>query len=255
MAADDWKKLQRRITKCHRCPRLIRHCENIAQVKRKQYLEFDYWGKPVPDFGSAPADLLIVGLAPGAHGANRTGRMFTGDRSGDWLFKAMHRAGFANVPGSVDRTDGLELINSVITAVCHCAPPDNKPTSDEVAACSTHLEDTIELCQAKVYLALGKLAWDATWRYAKSHGWHDDPSAVQSADSKTAGRKVRIARPKFAHNADYKFPNGLWMVGSYHPSQQNTFTGRLTEKMFNAVFNKVKRKIASSNRASAKKRR
>ena len=231
--AGSWKRLQREIVACETCPRLIRHCEQIAEKKRKAYLDFDYWGRPVPNFGVAPASLLIVGLAPGAHGANRTGRMFTGDRSGDWLFKAMHKAGFANQPTSIDRADGLELIDCVITAVCQCAPPDNKPTRDEVANCEPYLDRTISLCQPEVYLALGKLAWDATVRYAKGQGWID-----------AKNRPV-----KFSHNAAMQFSTGKWLIGSYHPSQQNTFTGRLTEPMFNAVFRQVKRKIKSASKA------
>jgi uracil-DNA glycosylase family 4 len=238
VTTSEWEKHQRRITRCKRCPRLIEHCQNIATVKRAAYRDFKYWGKPVPDFGSAPAELLIVGLAPGAHGANRTGRMFTGDRSGDWLFKAMHKAGFANQPNSSDREDGLELINAVITAVCNCAPPDNKPTREEVESCEPHLDKTIALCRPKIFLALGKLGWDATIRYAIKNDWLE---SHRSKENET--KKRRPAKPKFSHGAEVQFVNETWLIGSYHPSQQNTFTGRLTEKMFNGVFRQVKSKL------------
>jgi len=225
-AAEDWNRLQRKIVRCKKCPRLIEHCKAIAIKKRKAYIDHDYWGKPVPNLGTGKADLLVMGLAPGAHGANRTGRMFTGDRSGDWLYRAMHKAGFANQAESIDRDDGLELFNAVVSNVCCCAPPDNKPTREEVANCQPFLKQTVLQVQPKVILALGRLAWAETLRLAKEIEWQS------ASDPKP---------PKFGHGAEFQFPNGVWLLASYHPSQQNTFTGRLTEAMFNKVFRRVKK--------------
>lgn len=225
-AADDWQRLQRRIVRCKKCPRLIEHCKAIAKKKRKAYIDHDYWGKPVDNFGDGKADLLVMGLAPGAHGANRTGRMFTGDRSGDWLYRAMHKAGFASQAESVDRDDGLQLSNAVVSGVCHCAPPDNKPTREEVANCQPFLEQSVLQVEPKVILALGRLAWVETLRLAKDIGW------LSTSDPKP---------PKFGHGAEFQFPGGVWLLASYHPSQQNTFTGRLTEVMFDKVFRRAKK--------------
>lgn len=225
---EQWQRLQRRIVRCKKCPRLIDHCKTIAKKKRKAYADQKYWGKPVENFGTGQCDLLVMGLAPGAHGANRTGRMFTGDRSGDWLYRAMHRAGFASQPESTDREDGLRMINAVVSGVCHCAPPDNKPTREEVANCQPFLEQTVKEVQPKVILALGRLAWTETLRLAKEIQWIDRDSEKP---------------PKFGHGAEFCFPNGVWLIASYHPSQQNTFTGRLTNDMFDAVFSRV-RKLA-----------
>lgn len=224
LRADAWQKLQRRIVRCKKCPRLIEHCKTVAIEKRKAYRDQDYWGKPVPNFGDGRADLLVLGLAPGAHGANRTGRMFTGDRSGDWLYAAMHKFGFASQAESTDRDDGLQLQNAVVSNVCCCAPPGNKPTRDEVANCQPFLRQTVEQVQPKVVLALGRLAWAETMRLAKVIGWTDATSARP---------------PKFAHGSEYQFRGSVWLLGSYHPSQQNTFTGRLTEAMFHQVFRRV----------------
>ena len=225
-AAEDWQRLQRRAIRCKKCPRLIEHCKTIATKKRKAYADQDYWGKPVENFGDGQADLLVMGLAPGAHGANRTGRMFTGDRSGDWLYRAMHKAGFASQPESVDRNDGLKMINAVVSGVCRCAPPDNKPTREEVLNCQPFLQQTVAQVQPKVILALGRLAWAETLRLAKQEAWFD---------------RKENRPPKFAHGAEFSFDNGVWLLGSYHPSQQNTFTGRLTEKMFDQVFARTKK--------------
>ncbi len=215
----NWRRLNSEIKKCEQCPRLTTYCKQIATTKRRSYLNDRYWGKPVPNFGSAPADLLIVGLAPGAHGANRTGRMFTGDRSGDWLYRALHRAGFANQPKSISRKDGLVLKNCVITAICHCAPPGNKPTTDEIAKCQIWLQQTFDACRPKVIVALGQLAWRSTIRLCTAVDWIPGTT-----------------RPKFSHGVYYELEGNRHLLGSYHPSQQNTFTGRLTEKMLDDVF-------------------
>jgi uracil-DNA glycosylase family 4 len=196
----------------------VEHCQVIAREKRRAYREWEYWGRPVPNFGDPAARLLVVGLAPAAHGANRTGRLFTGDRSGEWLYRALHKAGFANRPESSTRDDGLELYDCAITAICHCAPPANKPTAQEIEACRPWLEDTFQLLNAKVFLALGQIAWKGIADHAAGKGWFD-------------GR-----RPKFGHGAQAALSDGRWLLGSYHPSQQNTFTGRLTEPMFDQVF-------------------
>jgi uracil-DNA glycosylase family 4 len=213
-----WISLNKRVVACDRCPRLRTHCQAIAQTKRRAYLDDIYWGRPVPNFGDASARLLIVGLAPGAHGANRTGRMFTGDRSGDWLFRALFKAGFANQAEATSREDGLVLSDCAITAVCHCAPPDNKPTRDEVDACRPWLDQTCALLPVRVFVALGQIGWKAAVGYAVQKNWH-------------SGRL-----PKFAHGAKVALSEDRWLLGSYHPSQQNTFTGRLTEPMLDSVF-------------------
>ncbi|MFP6611777.1 MAG: uracil-DNA glycosylase [Pirellulales bacterium] len=221
-----WDRLNRRIVRCAACPRLIAHCQATASQKRRAFLDWDYWGRPVPNFGNPDGRLLIVGLAPAAHGANRTGRMFTGDRSGNWLYRALHRAGFASQANSDSLEDGMKLNDCVITAVCHCAPPENKPAIDEVANCRTWFDDTISLCTPQVYLALGQISWKAIVKYAAEQSWYE-------------GRQ-----PKFAHGACVKLLNGSTLIGSYHPSQQNTFTGRLTEPMLDEVFRKIKRLLA-----------
>ena len=200
---------------------------NIGEVKRRAYLDWDYWARPVPNFGDPDAKLLIVGLAPAAHGANRTGRMFTGDRSGDWLFRALHRVGFANQAEAASADDGLELINCAITAVCHCAPPDNKPTRDEIENCQEWLDDTLKLLKPTVFLALGQIGWKAAVDMAIERGWW-------------SGK-----RPAFGHGAEAEFDNGALLLGSYHPSQQNTFTGRLTEEMLDAVMKRAAEAVAS----------
>ncbi len=223
---EQWQLLQRKIVRCKKCPRMIEHCKSVAQKKRKAYIDQKYWGKPVENFGDGQAELLVMGLAPGAHGANRTGRMFTGDRSGDWLYRAMHKAGFASQLESIDRDDGLQLVNAVVSGVCHCAPPDNKPTREEVANCQPFLEQTVSQVNPQVILALGRLAWAETLRLAKYLRWLDQGSEKP---------------PKFGHGAEFRFSNGVWLLASYHPSQQNTFTGRLTEKMFDTVFARAKK--------------
>ncbi len=191
-------------------------------------MEDDYWGGPVPNFGDPKARLLIVGLAPGAHGANRTGRMFTGDRSGDWLYRALHRAAFASQATSTDRHDGLQLTDCSITAVCHCAPPRNLPSAAEISNCRQWLEATLVIVPATVVVALGQIAWKATLNHALAKGW-------------IAERSMR-----FAHGAQVQLAGQRWLLGSYHPSQQNTFTGRLTEAMLDAIFARARQLIAAS---------
>jgi uracil-DNA glycosylase family 4 len=205
--------------------------ESIRQVgveKRKAYKDWTYWARPVPNFGDPAARLLIVGLAPAAHGANRTGRMFTGDRSGEWLYRALFKAGFANQSHSTSRDDGLNLSDCAITAVCHCAPPDNKPTTEEIARCRRWLTETIDLMQPRVLLALGQIAWKAALAEVRCRDWH-------------TGRL-----PKFGHGATAPLADGRWLLGSYHPSQQNTFTGKLTELMFDAVFAAARTLLATT---------
>lgn len=217
-----WDLLNRKVVACERCPRLIEHCRSIAETKRRAYLDDEYWGGPVPNFGDSNATLLVVGLAPGAHGANRTGRMFTGDRSGDWLFRALHKAGFANQPESSGRHDGLALTGAAITNACHCAPPDNKPTREEIANCQDWFRSIIELLPVRVFVGLGQVGWRAVVDFARDQGW------------------LTGKLPKFSHGAKLDLGEGRWLIGSFHPSQQNTFTGRLTEPMLDAVFQKAR---------------
>jgi uracil-DNA glycosylase family 4 len=224
----NWDNLQESIIHCARCERLRTHCSSVAEVKRAAFSDSLYWGRPVPNLGSPEAELLIVGLAPAAHGANRTGRMFTGDRSGDYLFKALSMTGWCNQAESVSREDGLQLNSAVITAIAHCAPPDNKPLPEEIAHCRSYLRETIEqLPELKTIVCLGKIAFDET--------------------VKTLGlMEVAIARPKpkFAHGAAYTLDfreEPLALLASYHPSQQNTFTGRVTLDMLVAIFNRARR--------------
>lgn len=224
--------LNRQIVACGRCPRLVQHCRAVAKEKRKAFVADEYWGRPVPNFGATPASILIVGLAPGAHGANRTGRMFTGDRSGDWLYRALHRAGLATQPTSVERADGTELIDCLITAAGHCAPPGNKPTPGELANCEPFLVDTVRLCRPKTIVALGAIAWRSVCRL---------PDILVPG-----GRQ-----PRFAHAAEIRLAEDRWLIGSYHPSQQNTFTGRLTEAMLDDVFTRA---VLRSGRPGPRKR-
>lgn len=210
--------LQKQIVGCDRCPRLREHCTRIAEVKRRAYRDETYWGKPVPSFGDPNARVVIVGLAPGAHGANRTGRMFTGDSSGDFLYRVLHATGFASQPTSRSADDGLTLRDLWITASAHCAPPDNKPGKDEIAACRYWLEQELALLnRVQVVVALGRIAFDNYLDILRARG------EVAS----------RSAYP-FAHQA--VFPLDPVLIGSYHPSQQNTSTGKLTEPMLRAVF-------------------
>jgi uracil-DNA glycosylase family 4 len=219
--------LHAEVAACERCERLRTYCAGVAREKRRAYREWDYWGRPVPGFGDPRARIWIVGLAPAAHGANRTGRIFTGDRSGDFLFAALHRVGLANQPTSVRRGDGLELTDVYISATARCAPPGNKPLPAEVGNCAAYLDREWDLLRRKrVLLALGKIAWDACVALARRNG----------AD---VG-----ARVEFGHGAEWPM-GGVTLVGSYHVSQQNTFTGRLTEGMFDKV---LRRCIAIADR-------
>ena len=213
--------LQRRVIACRRCPRLVEYREKVAREKRRMFREWEYWGKPVPGFGDPKAELLIVGLAPAAHGANRTGRMFTGDRSGDFLFRALYEAGLASQPDSHDRKDGLRLRRCYITAALRCAPPANKPLPQELRDCQPYLEKELELLRGvRAVLALGKIAFD---RYLSVVGEH-------------ANLPPRAKMP-FAHGASYELPAGLpRLFACYHPSQQNTQTGKLTRAMMQAVL-------------------
>ena len=232
MSKARWNRLATQVKRCTNCPRLIEHCQKVALVKRKAYQNEKYWGKPVPNFGAPNVGLLIVGLAPGAHGANRTGRMFTGDRSGQWLYRAMQRAGFASQSESEHRGDGLELIDSAVTNICRCAPPDNKPSKTELENCRPFFHETLNLCDPIVILALGSLAWKATIQLVTENSWFDPPKR----------------RPPFAHGSKVKLHDDRWLLGSYHPSQQNTFTGRLTEPMLDSVFRQVRNLIQESKR-------
>ena len=229
MSADRLGDLVADITTCRACPRLVEWREEVAREKRASYANDDYWGRGVPGFGDPKAKLMVVGLAPAAHGANRTGRMFTGDRSGEWLYRALHEAGFANQPESLDATDGLELINCTITNICRCAPPGNKPLPEELSNCQPFFAETLKLCQSRVIVALGGLAWRATLVQLMESGWI---GAIKP-------------RPKFTHGALVELSKDRWLLGSYHPSQQNTFTGKLTRKMLDDVFRKAKKLISS----------
>jgi uracil-DNA glycosylase family 4 len=217
--------LQQRVTDCEFCPRLRDHCRQVAKVKRRAFLNWDYWGKPVPSFGDPNARLLLIGLAPAAHGANRTGRMFTGDSSGDFLYGALHRAGFASQPGSSSREDGLELDDVYITAAVRCAPPDNKPTPAEFASCRPYLVEELNLMRnVQVVVALGRLAADSYLTILANRG---DIS--------------RRSTYPFGHGLGHPMPGRLpYLLCSYHPSRQNTQTGRLTKAMFDGIFDRAR---------------
>jgi uracil-DNA glycosylase len=214
-------RLQQEVIACSRCPSLIAYCRKIAQEKRRMYRDSDYWGKPVPSFGDPRARLLIVGLAPGAHGANRTGRMFTGDRSGDFLYPCLYEAGFASQPTSTNRDDGLKLLDCYITAPLRCAPPQNKPSPEELRHCQPYFERELELLtRVRAVLVLGRIAFDAYLRIV--------------GQGENFPRRSTLV---FAHGASLALPAGLpRLFCSYHPSQQNTQTGRLTAEMFKQVL-------------------
>jgi len=199
---------------CRKCPRLVAWREKVAREKRRAYRDWEYWGKPVPGFGDPQARIFVVGLAPGAHGSNRTGRQFTGDASGNFLYPALYRAGFASQPDSTHRGDGLVLTDVYTAPVCRCAPPQNKPAPVEMKNCQPYLERELALIQPKVIVALGRMAFDSLLKIFS----------------------VRNSEWKFAHGARYRLPGGAWLLCSYHPSQQNTLTGRLTTVMFDKVW-------------------
>jgi uracil-DNA glycosylase family 4 len=222
----DLERVRRAIVACERCERLRSYCRRIAITRRAAYRTDTYWAKPLPGFGDPAARLLVVGLAPGAHGANRTGRMFTGDSSGQFLMRAMHAAGFASQPSSVTAADGLQLHDAYIVAAVRCAPPDNKPLPVEIAACQPYIEaEWAALPRVAVVVALGRLAFDACWRVLAVRGHRVKP------------------KPGFAHGAEHAVPGGPLVIASFHPSQQNTFTGRLTPSMLEAVFLRARARL------------
>ncbi len=206
--------LHQQVISCRLCPRLVAWREQVAREKRRAYKDQPYWGKPVPGFGDPRAQIFIVGLAPGAHGSNRTGRQFTGDASGGFFYPALYRAGLANQPNSSARDDGLLLTNVYTAPVCRCAPPDNKPSPQEMLNCQPFLKTELEMIQPRVIVALGRIAFESVLRIysIRNSGW------------------------KFAHHALFQIENGPWLVCSYHPSQQNTQTGRLTVEMFDLIW-------------------
>ena len=213
-------KLSRTVVQCRKCPRLVRWRAQAAEDAPRRYRGLAYWAKPLPGFGDPRARLLVVGLAPAAHGGNRTGRFFTGDRSGEWLFEALYASGFANQPTSVHLNDGLKLRDCYITAAVRCAPPANKPAREEFEACRPYLVREIELLKhVRVVLALGKIAFDS---FLKAY--------VET------GGSIPKPRPQFSHGASFNLVDKWTLLASYHPSQQNTFTGKLTPHMFHAVF-------------------
>jgi len=219
--------LQDQIIECRFCPRLVAWREQVAREKVRRFADQEYWGQPVPSFGDPRARLLVIGLAPAAQGGNRTGRIFTGDRSGDWLFRALHKAGFANQPLSVSRGDGLRLTDCYVTAAVRCAPPANRPLPAEIANCRPYLIRELELLtRVRVIVALGRLAFDA---------------AINSVGLDESVKP----RPKFGHEVETRLKQDITLLASFHPSQQNTFTGRLTEPMFDRIFTAAQRIISS----------
>ena len=226
MTHESLEQLNNEIIQCRKCPRLVAWREEVARVKRKAYKDQEYWGRPVPGFGDSQARVLIVGLAPGAHGSNRIGRVFTGDASGGFLYPALYRAGFANQPSAESRSDGLILKDLYIAAAARCAPPANKPTLEELSNCQPYLKRTLEILKPKVIVCLGRIAFERILR-------------IYSVPNSSL---------KFAHGALYKLNTDLlntehWLLCSYHPSQQNTLTGKLTVKMFDEIWAKAKELI------------
>ena len=227
--------LRQDVVACGRCPRLVEYRERIGREKRRAYLDWTYWAKPVPGFGDPNASVLILGLAPGAHGSNRTGRPFTGDSSGNFMYPVLHRTGFANQPTAKHIDDGLQLTDAYITAAVRCAPPDNKPTPQEIANCAPFLDRELDaLPNVKVVVALGRIGFEAYLNYVKRKGVVTSKAAYQ-----------------FGHGATYALPNGKILLASYHPSNQNTNTGKLTEEMFTEVFRQA-RKLAKKAQAASR---
>ena len=230
--------LNARIIACSQCERLRAHCADVARVRRRAYADWEYWGRPVPSFGDSKARVLALGLAPGAHGSNRTGRPFTGDGSGDFMYPVLHEAGFASLPNATSRDDGMQLTDLWISAVVRCAPPGNKPTLEEQRNCAPWLDEEIRLLgNLRVVVCLGRIAFDGLLAHAQRTG------VISSRTGYT-----------FAHAAEYRLPNGLQVVASFHPSLQNTNTGRLTRPMFLAVFRRARElaEIASTEMAALK---
>ncbi len=221
--------VERAVIGCERCPRLRAHCRRVAREKKRQFRDQEYWGRPVPGFGDPGARLLVVGLAPAAHGGNRTGRVFTGDSSGNWLYEALHRFGFSNQSDSSGRDDGLSLAGCYITAAARCAPPANRPSPRELDQCRPYLEAEIRLLRrARVVVVLGRIAYES---WLKAAGWW--------------ARLPARERPRFAHGAAARLPDGTTLLCSYHPSRQNTNTGRLTRPMWHAIFRRARALVAS----------
>jgi len=222
----DWlTELNREVISCTRCPRLVVYREMVARERRRAYRDCEYWGKPVPGFGDPDARVLVLGLAPGAHGSNRTGRPFTGDASGKFMYPILYQAGFSNQPNATDRDDGLKLHDLYITAAARCAPPDNKPLPKELANCAPYLDrEILGLARVKVVVALGKIAFDTYLNFLKGLGF-------------LKSRKDHV----FGHGACYKMPDGKTLLASYHPSNQNTQTGKLTRPMFLRIFKEAQR--------------
>ena len=218
---------QMEILDCRRCERLVRYREDVAETKVRRFRDWNYWGRPVPSLGESDARLMVIGLAPAAHGGNRTGRVFTGDRSGDWLFRALHRFGFANQPESINSSDGLRLIDCYVTAAVHCAPPDNKPLPSEFKNCQPYLLDELrQLRSIRAVVLLGRIAFQSYFAARKELEW-----------------KNPVPAPAFGHGAETILADGTIVIGSYHPSKQNTQTGRLTESMLDDIFRRVKEHI------------
>jgi uracil-DNA glycosylase len=235
MAVVSWLTvLNKEVVACTRCPRLVEYRQKVAREKRRAYRDCEYWGKPVPAFGDPHARVLIMGLAPGAHGSNRTGRPFTGDASGNFMYPVLYQTGFANQPTAIDRNDGLKLTDLYITAAVRCAPPDNKPLPVELAECSYFLDRELAgLKNVKVVVALGKIGFDAYLNYVKRQLSHSRVAENATLEWATPFSKKSYV---FKHGAHYQLPDGRILLASYHPSNQNTQTGKLTRKMFVEIF-------------------
>jgi len=226
----DFQRLEQRIVECRRCPRLVEWRETIAREKTRRFKTQEYWGRPVPAFGRPDAALLVIGLAPAAHGGNRTGRIFTGDRSGDWLYEALYQFGFASQPTSVSIDDGLIVNDCLITAVVRCVPPDNKPLPEEANNCGEYLHRELQLASRKrIVIVLGRIAFDAFLKIRQA-----------------AERQPAHPKPVFCHGGEWDLPEGITLIASYHPSQQNTQTGKLTRPMFHQVFRRARGILSGS---------